>query len=98
MKRHHDRRIGFGIVIINIAHQCDLLEKALESTLTVFLDVTNKVARQLVDVAEAVLIGLLVLSKRCDITGVFHDLFKQIRYRQLLRRSAQLINHIRKRL
>ena len=64
MYRHHDDRLGLGVVVIYIREQRGLLQEAVEVALGVFLAVAAYVVSELRQVRHALLIFLGLVGER----------------------------------
>ena len=63
MKRHHNYRIGIGIVVVDIGHEGNFLKKAVERRLVALLLITHEVSFKLVEVLFSVLRRVLIEVK-----------------------------------
>ena len=64
MYRHHNNRLGLGVVVIYIREQRGLLQEAIEVALGVFLAVAAYVVSELRQVCHALLIFLGLIGER----------------------------------
>ena len=67
VQRHEDNGIRLLIIIINIRHQSDLFEEAIEIALFVILTVAQKVGGKLLDILQPVLIGFTIQRKGVEV-------------------------------
>ena len=94
MYRHHDDRLGLGVVVIYIREQRGLLQEAVEVALGVFLAVAAYVVSELRQVRHALLIFLGLVGKRERVARLVEYHAEQVGKGHNLQLLAERVNEL----